>query len=247
MSALYELRDVRRIYRTGGGEVRALDGIDLTIAPAEFMAIEGPSGSGKSTLLQLLGALDVATSGSVTFDGRELATLGDRDLTQLRAQEIGFVFQNFNLIPTLTALQNVEAALVGQNGGRAARRERALALLEQVGLAPRSMHLPTLLSGGEQQRVAIARALANAPRVILADEPTGNLDSVTADEVVDVLRGLSLQQGVTVILVTHAEEIARRVGRRVRLRDGRIAVEEARRRPAGSRRATAADDYPEGS
>ena len=242
MSALYELSDVHRIYRTGGGEVRALDGIDLTIAPAEFMAIEGPSGSGKSTLLQLLGALDVATSGSVTFDGRELASLGDRDLTQLRAQEIGFVFQNFNLIPTLTALQNVEAALVGQNGGRASRRERAMALLEQVGLAPRSMHLPTLLSGGEQQRVAIARALANSPRVILADEPTGNLDSVTADEVVDVLRGLSLQQGVTVILVTHAEEIARRVGRRVRLRDGRIAVEEARRRPAGRRRAGDPDD-----
>jgi putative ABC transport system ATP-binding protein len=228
VTPLYELTDVRRIYRTGGGEVRALDGIDLTIEPAEFMAIEGPSGSGKSTLLQLLGALDVATSGSVTFDGKELASLGDRDLTQLRAQEIGFVFQNFNLIPTLTAVQNVEAALVGQNGGRSSRRERALALLEQVGLAPRAAHLPTLLSGGEQQRVAIARALANSPRVILADEPTGNLDSVTADEVVDVLRGLSVKQGVTVILVTHAEEIARRVGRRVRLRDGRIAVEAAR-------------------
>jgi putative ABC transport system ATP-binding protein len=213
--SLYELTDVRRIYRTGGGEVRALDGIDLTIDAAEFMAIEGPSGSGKSTLLQLLGALDKATSGTVSFDGRELATLGDRELTQLRAEDIGFVFQNFNLIPTLTAAQNVEAALVGQNGGRASRHERAMSLLEQVGLAPRATHLPTLLSGGEQQRVAIARALANAPRVILADEPTGNLDSVTADEVVDVLRGLSLQQGVTVILVTHAEESARRVGRRV--------------------------------
>jgi putative ABC transport system ATP-binding protein len=240
---LYELAGVHRVYRTGGGEVRALDGIDLAIGAGEFMAIEGPSGSGKSTLLQLLGALDVATSGSVVFDGRELARLGDRELTQLRAQEIGFVFQHFNLIPTLTAVQNVEAALVGQNGGRASRRERALGLLEEVGLAHRGTHLPSLLSGGEQQRVAIARALANAPRVILADEPTGNLDTVTADEVVDVLRGLSLQQGVTVILVTHAEEIARRVARRVRLRDGRVFVEEERRRPTGPRPRS---DPPEG-
>jgi len=225
MSALYELSDVHRIYRTGGGEVRALDGIDLTIAPAEFMAIEGPSGSGKSTLLQLLGALDVATSGSVTFDGRELASLGDRDLTQLRAQEIGFVFQNFNLIPTLTALQNVEAALVGQNGGRASRRERAMALLEQVGLAPRSMHLPTLLSGGEQQRVAIARALANSPRVILADEPTGNLDTRSGDEIAGLLRSVSKQYNRTIIMVTHDPRIAAYSDRIIFLKDGKVVDE----------------------
>jgi len=233
---LYELDNVERIYRTRAGEVRALDGIDLTIGAGEFMAVEGPSGSGKSTLLQLLGALDKPTAGSLTFDGRELRELGDGELTSLRSRDVGFVFQGFNLIPTLTALENVEAAMVPLTGSRSERRERATALLEQVGLAHRAGHLPSLLSGGEQQRVAIARALANEPRVILADEPTGNLDSVTADEVVDVLRSLSQKQGVTVIIVTHAEEIARRVARRVRLRDGKVVTEaEVRRRGARRR------------
>ena len=233
---LYALDNVERVYRSRAGDVRALDGIDLTIAPGEFMAVEGPSGSGKSTLLQLLGALDKATAGSLVFDGHELSDLDDGALTGLRSRDVGFVFQNFNLIPTLTAVENVETAMVPLTSSRAGRRERATALLDQVGLAQRARHLPSLLSGGEQQRVAIARALANEPRVILADEPTGNLDSVTADEVVDVLRSLSQKQGVTVIIVTHAQDIARRVDRRVRLRDGKVVAHDEGRAPTRRRR-----------
>ena len=220
---LYDLRNVRRVYRTGAGEVAALDGIDVQIDAAELVAVEGPSGSGKSTLLQLLGALDRPTSGSLVFDGRELRELGDRELTSIRCRDIGFVFQAFNLIPTLTAAENVEVAMVPLGGERRARRAKAGDLLARVGLAGRSGHLPSRLSGGEQQRVAIARALANEPRVILADEPTGNLDSTTADEVVEVLQSLSIEHGVTVIVVTHAEDVARRTGRRIRLRDGKVA------------------------
>lgn len=219
---LYELHDVRRVYRTPAGEVAALNGVDLTIGPGQFVAVEGPSGSGKSTLLQLLGALDRATTGSLLFDGRELSRLGERDLTNVRSRDIGFIFQSFNLIPTLSAAENVEAAMVPLRTPRRARRTRALELLERVGLASRAHHLPSRLSGGEQQRVAIARALANEPRVILADEPTGNLDSTTAEEVVGTLRSLALG-GVTVIVVTHAEEVAVATDRRVRLRDGRVA------------------------
>ena len=221
-STLFELSGVRRVYRTGGGEVAALDGIDLTIDTGEFLAVEGPSGSGKSTLLQLLGALDRPSSGSLLFDSRELSRLNDRALTRVRCRDIGFVFQAFNLVPTLSAAENVEAAMVPLNGGRRSRRSRAAELLDRVGLANRAHHLPSRLSGGEQQRVAIARAMANEPRVILADEPTGNLDSTTAGEVVGVLRSLSVEQGVTVIVVTHAEEVARHAARRVGLRDGRV-------------------------
>src|SRR5437588_7410928 len=181
---LYELRAVERAYGSGARAVRALDKIDLTIAAGEFLAIEGPSGSGKSTLLQLLGALDRPTGGSLVFDGRDLSQLDDHALTQLRSRDIGFVFQSFNLIPTLTAAENVETALVPLRLGRAARRSRVAELLARIGLADRATHLPSRLSGGEQQRVAIARALANEPRVILADEPTGNLDSTTSDEIV---------------------------------------------------------------
>jgi putative ABC transport system ATP-binding protein len=223
---LYELRNVRRAYRTGAGEVAALDGLDLDLAAGELVAIEGPSGSGKSTLLQLLGALDKPTSGSLVFDGRELGGLSQRDLTRVRSRDIGFVFQSFNLIPTLTAAENVETAMVPLGGERRGRRARAQDLLDRVGLASRAAHLPSRLSGGEQQRVAIARAMANAPRVILADEPTGNLDSTTADEIVETLIGLSAEQGVTVIVVTHAEEVATRMARRVKLRDGRVLQPE---------------------
>ena len=219
---LYDLRNVRRVYRTGAGEVAALDGIDVRISSGELVAVEGPSGSGKSTLLQLLGALDRPTSGSLMFDGRELRELSERELTSVRCKDIGFVFQAFNLIPTLTAAENVEVAMVPLGGNHRTRRAKAVDLLERVGLGSRAGHLPSRLSGGEQQRVAIARALANEPRVILADEPTGNLDSTTADEVVEVLQSLSSEHGVTVIVVTHAEEVARRTGRRVRLRDGRV-------------------------
>ena len=220
--SVYTLRDVRRSFRIGGSEVRAVDGIDLEIAPGEFVAIEGPSGSGKTTLLQLLGALDRATDGSVVFDDRELTGLDENELTRVRSTEIGFVFQHFNLIPTLTARENVEIAMVPVTRDRSERRRRAEELLEVVGLAARADHLPSRLSGGEQQRVAMARALANAPRVVLADEPTGNLDSTTADEVVSALRELSTSQGVTLILVTHAEDVARRATRRIGMRDGKL-------------------------
>jgi putative ABC transport system ATP-binding protein len=228
MTAVYELRGVERVYRTGGGEVRALDGIDLEVGAGEMVAVEGSSGSGKSTLLQLLGALDQPTAGTLGLNGRELSTLSEKERTDVRAREIGFVFQAFNLIPTLSAVENVELAMVPLKVPKATRRERALELLEQVGLAARAEHLPTLLSGGEQQRVAIARALANEPRVVLADEPTGNLDSTTADEVVRTLRALSDDRGVTVVLVTHAEEVARTAQRRIRLRDGKV-VDDALR------------------
>lgn len=221
-SALYELRSAQRYYRTGAGEVRALDGVDLTIDHGEFVAVEGPSGSGKSTLLQLLGALDRSTGGSVRFDGRELSTLAERDLTELRSRDIGFVFQAFNLIPTLSAAENVESAMVPVTKSRTARRDRVSDLLDQVGLGARAAHLPSRLSGGEQQRVAIARALANEPRVILADEPTGNLDSTTAEEVVGLLQSLSADRGVTVVVVTHDRHVARLAARRIRIRDGHV-------------------------
>jgi putative ABC transport system ATP-binding protein len=224
---LYKLDNVNRTFHVGSQEVRAVDGIDLEIGRGEFVAIQGPSGSGKSTLLQLLGALDKPTGGSLSFDGRELTKLGQGDLTKVRSRDIGFIFQSFNLIPTLTAEENVELAMVpiGLNHGK--RRARGTDLLEQVGLATRSKHLPSKLSGGEQQRVAIARALANEPRVLLADEPTGNLDSQTADEVVAVLRALSQDRDVTVIIVTHADEVASRATRRLRMRDGKLIDEAA--------------------
>jgi putative ABC transport system ATP-binding protein len=223
---LYELHNVERAYRDGSREVRALDQIDLSFATGEFVAIEGPSGSGKSTLLQLLGALDRPTGGSILFDGQELSRLDDRALTRVRSREIGFVFQSFNLIPTLSAAENIETAMVPLHSKTSALKARAADLLDRVGLADRATHLPSKLSGGEQQRVAIARALANEPRVILADEPTGNLDSATSEEVVRTLQALSAEQGVTVIVVTHAEEVARFAARRVRLRDGRAVGDD---------------------
>jgi putative ABC transport system ATP-binding protein len=223
MSApLYVLEGVDRRYERGGTTVHALRGVDLTIGSGELLAVEGPSGSGKSTLLQLLGALDTPTAGRVAFDGQELATAGDRTLTALRSGAIGFVFQQFNLIPTLTAAENVEVAMVPTGRSKGDRARRVAELLDQVGLADRASHLPSRLSGGEQQRVAIARALANGPRVVLADEPTGNLDSATAAEVVGLLAALCDDNGVTVVLVTHDEEVAARARRRVRLRNGEI-------------------------
>jgi putative ABC transport system ATP-binding protein len=219
---LYRLQGVDRFYRVGSAEVRAVDHVDLQLFPGELVAIEGPSGSGKSTMLQLLGALDRPTSGFVIFDGRDLSRLGDGDLTAIRAKDIGFVFQAFNLIPTLTASENVEQAMVPVEKGKAARKERAAQLLAQVGLSERLGHLPSLLSGGEQQRVAIARAMANRPRVILADEPTGNLDSRSAQEIGTILRSLAAEQGVTVIVVTHSEAVAGWAGRRLRMRDGQL-------------------------
>jgi putative ABC transport system ATP-binding protein len=213
---MYELRGVSKTFRQGSLEINAVDEIDLTIEEREFVVIAGPSGSGKTTLLQLLGALDRPSGGSVLFEGRDLAELGDRELAGLRLEAFGFVFQQFNLIPTLTASQNVEVALAPRGGGETAR------LLESVGLGRRADHLPSQLSGGEQQRVAIARALANEPRVLLADEPTGNLDSETGEEIVELLRSLSNEHGQTVVLVTHDPGIASKAPRVVRMRDGRV-------------------------
>jgi putative ABC transport system ATP-binding protein len=219
---VYELRDVRRDFRAGGSEVRAVDGVDLVVEPGEFVVVEGPSGSGKTTLLQLLGALDRPSAGSVFFAGRDMSSLSDRELTGVRARDIGFVFQTFNLIPTLTAIENVEIAMAPLRVSRADKRARAEKLLEQLGLAERAGHRPGILSGGEQQRVSIARAMANSPRVILADEPTGNLDSTTADEIMRVLADLCASEGVTLVVVTHSEDVAKRAARRLRMRDGRL-------------------------
>jgi len=222
----YLLDDVSRVYRTGGGDVRAVDGITLSIAPGEFIAIEGPSGSGKSTLLQLIGGLEQASSGRLELDGQEMSQLGDAELTALRNQAIGFVFQHFNLIPTLTARDNVALALAPGGVAKKERNARSEAMLQRLGLGDRLHHLPSTMSGGEQQRVAIARALVNRPRVLLADEPTGNLDTATTGEIVEILGGL-WEDDVTVVLVTHATEVAERAKRRVTLRDGRIATDSA--------------------
>jgi putative ABC transport system ATP-binding protein len=223
MSELYVLDDVRRTFRRGPVEVRAVDGVDLRIDSGEFIAIEGPSGSGKSTLLQLLGGLERPTSGRLLFAGDELSRRSDPELTRFRAHDVGFVFQHFNLIPTLTAKENVQAALAVGSVPSSDRSARADELLASVGLADRSGHLPVNLSGGEQQRVAIARALANSPRVVLADEPTGNLDSATSSEIIALLERLS-DDGVAVVVVTHADHVAVRARRRLSMRDGRLTA-----------------------
>jgi putative ABC transport system ATP-binding protein len=216
----YELRGVSRTYTLGGHRVEAVRELDLVIDAGESVVVVGPSGSGKTTLLQLLGGLDRPSSGNVLFEGRDLAHLGDGELSQLRLQTFGFVFQQFNLIPTLTAVQNVEVALAPRRGSE--RRATALRLLDSVGLAPRANHVPSRLSGGEQQRVAIARALANEPHVLLADEPTGNLDSETGADIIDLLMGLTAEGRRTVIVVTHDADIASRARRVVRMHDGRV-------------------------
>jgi putative ABC transport system ATP-binding protein len=224
---LYELEGVGRRYGQGATEVRALEGVDLRIDPGEFVVVAGPSGSGKTTLLQLLGALDRPTDGVARFEGRDLSGLGDGELARLRLSELGFVFQQFNLIPTLTARQNVEAALAPSAVDSSARHLRAGEMLEAVGLAARSEHLPSQLSGGEQQRVAIARALANDPRVVLADEPTGNLDSTTGREILALLRELCDVRGLTIVVVTHDPAIADDAPRVVHMRDGHpVAADE---------------------
>jgi putative ABC transport system ATP-binding protein len=219
---LYALRGAGKRFGSGGAEVRAIQDLSLTIERGEFVAIAGPSGSGKTTLLQLLGALDVPTEGEVLFEGRDLGRLKQSELTALRLATIGFVFQQFNLIPTVTAAENVALALVPRHLPASERRERVAKLLEAVGLASRGDHLPSQLSGGEQQRVAIARALANDPRVLLADEPTGNLDSATGEEIIGLLRTLCDERGQTVVLITHNAEIAAGADRTIRLRDGRL-------------------------
>ena len=228
---LYELTAVTKVYGRGEGAVNALRRVDLEIENGGFVALVGPSGSGKSTLLQLLGGLDRPSSGRVAFEGRDLARLDDRELTELRLGAIGFVFQQFNLIPTLTAAENVEAALAPIGIPARECRERAAALLHDVGLAQRAAHLPRQLSGGEQQRVAIARALANAPRVLLADEPTGNLDTHTGEEVLALVERLWREHGLTVVLVTHDQRVAARAERMVKLRDGIVSTDATTSHP----------------
>ena len=221
---MYRLTGVTKIYRKGHQRVTALAGVDLTIAAGEWLAIQGPTGHGKTTLLQMLGALDRPTSGAVDFGGRDLARLREAQLTTVRAGAIGFIFQTFNLIPTLTAAENVEAALAPLRIPAGQRRERAAAALADVGLAERLRHLPAELSGGQQQRVAIARALVKDPKVLLADEPTGNLDEGTRDEIISLLERLWRERGLTLVMVTHDSAIAARAGRRATMTDGRLAI-----------------------
>jgi putative ABC transport system ATP-binding protein len=219
---MYQIDDLTKTYQQGKRVVRALKGVSLTIGDGELVAVQGPTGGGKSTLLQMLGGLDRPTSGTVKLDGKDLAGMSDAELTAARAETIGFVFQNFNLIPTLTALENVETALVPAKIARQSRTARALAALESVGLGDRGDHLPGELSGGQQQRVAIARALVKNPKVLLADEPTGNLDEETRDEIVDLIEGLWKEQGLTIVLVTHDSVVARRTPRRLRIAKGAL-------------------------
>lgn len=240
---LYELNDVTKRYVQGRKNIDALAGVDLRVSEGEFLVIQGSTGSGKTTLLQMLGALDRPSGGEVLYEGRDLARLGEGDLAGLRSHAFGFIFQTFNLIPTLTAEENVETALVPWGVAGNERRSRARAALIRVGLEDRAGHIPSELSGGEQQRVGIARALVCEPRVILGDEPTGNLDERTRDEIIGLLETLWREQGQTVVLVTHDTWVASRASRRIWLDAGRIAAPDE---GPGSGRddATGHDDRP---
>ena len=219
--ALISLKSIYKIYNVGGEEVRALDGIDLDINENEYLAIMGPSGSGKSTLMNMVGCLDTPTSGIYEFEGEMVQVMDDSQLASIRNRKIGFVFQTFNLLPKATAQHNVEIPLVYANIRKRQRVEMASKALESVGLSDRSHHRPNELSGGQRQRVAIARALVNNPSIILADEPTGNLDSKSGHEIMNILDDLH-QKGNTIILVTHEDDIAQRAHRVIRLLDGKI-------------------------
>ncbi|GJF19177.1 MULTISPECIES: ABC transporter ATP-binding protein [Streptomyces] len=223
---MYELSGVTKRYTRGKDTVHALDGVDLTIADGDRLVIQGPTGGGKSTLLQMLGALDRPTSGEIVLDGTDLAELPEARLTRVRSESIGFVFQSFNLIPTLTAQENVETALVPLGVKAKERREKAAEALASVGLGERLGHLPGEMSGGQQQRVAIARALVKQPKVLLADEPTGNLDESTRDEIMDVLDRMWRELGLTFVMVTHDSAIAKKAPRLATIRKGRISVRE---------------------
>ena len=220
--ALVELRDVSKIYHLGGEEIRALNGINCDIESGEFISIIGPSGSGKSTLMHILGCLDSPTHGTIRLDGTMIHDATARELATIRNRKIGFVFQFFNLLPKLNVLQNVELPMVYSGVSAKERRERAMHTLQTVGLENRSKHRPSQLSGGQQQRVAIARALVNSPKIVFADEPTGNLDSHTGEAILNLFRSLS-SQGRTIILVTHDPEIAAVTPRRIEIRDGKIS------------------------
>ena len=221
MSKLIEIRDMCKIYNPGENEVRALDHVNLTIDQNEFVAIIGQSGSGKSTLMNMLGCLDVPTSGTYILNGQDVSGLTDDQLSDIRNREIGFIFQGFNLIAGLTALENVELSLIYRGVAKKERDQLSRMALEKVGLKERMNHKPSEMSGGQQQRVAIARAIAQAPPVILADEPTGNLDSGSTKEIMEILKGLH-KEGRTVILITHDNEIASKAKRNIRIMDGKI-------------------------
>lgn len=221
MSVLIQIEDICKIYNPGENEVRALDHVSLTVDAGEYVAIIGQSGSGKSTLMNMLGCLDVPTSGEYILNGKNVSHLTDDELSDIRNQEIGFIFQGFNLIPSFTAIENVELPLLYRGVGKKERHDLAVEALTKVGLSQRMEHKPSEMSGGQQQRVAIARAIAQAPPVILADEPTGNLDSGSSKEIIQILKELH-KDGRTVILITHDNEIAEQAKRVIRIKDGKI-------------------------
>jgi putative ABC transport system ATP-binding protein len=221
--ALIELRGVSKIYHLGGEEIRALDNVDLDIDGGEFISIIGPSGSGKSTLMHILGCLDSPSKGSIKLDGTEISSASMRELARIRNRKIGFVFQFFNLLPKLSVLQNVELPMIYAGCGAKERRERAMSALRMVEMDNRAKHRPMQLSGGQQQRAAIARALVNSPKIVFADEPTGNLDSHTGETILNLFHELS-RKGSTIALVTHDPEIAAVTPRKIEIRDGKIAT-----------------------
>ena len=231
-SKVIDLRNVSKIYGRGEAEVRALDGIDLAVPRGEFAAVMGPSGSGKSTTMNIIGCLDQPTSGSYLFNGLEVGGLDRRQRALLRRNYLGFVFQGFNLLARTSAVENVELPLIYRGMRQAERRPLAMEALERVGLAGRAGHSPAELSGGQQQRVAIARAIVTSPAVLLADEPTGNLDTKTSDEIMTLLVDLNRSRGITVLMVTHELEMARYASRVVEFLDGRIASDSAIRKAA---------------
>jgi putative ABC transport system ATP-binding protein len=233
-SPILELQRVTKVYRMGSVEVAALAGVTLSVQSGDMLAIMGPSGSGKSTLMNIIGCLDVPTSGEYLLAGEDVGSLGDNRLAEIRSKRIGFVFQTYNLLPRSTALENVELPLLYSNGRD--NRRRAMEALDRVGLAHRARHRPTELSGGEQQRVGIARALANAPTILLADEPTGNLDTRSSEDIMAVLQGLNREEGLTLIIVTHETDISQHTRRVVSLRDGLVVGDE----PVASPRLAAA-------
>ena len=223
---IIELQDVVKTYKIGDSEVRALRGVTYAVEDGDFVAIMGPSGSGKSSLMNILGCLDKPTSGKYLLEGQDVSLLNKDDLARIRNQKIGFVFQTFNLLSRTTALENVELPLLYTSAHSKERHERALAALDSVGLRDRAGHKTNQLSGGEQQRIAIARALLNSPTLILADEPTGNLDTKTSNEIMDIFTKLNVEKGITMVMVTHEPDIACYARKRIYVRDGKIIREE---------------------
>jgi len=227
MNVIINVENVRKTYKMGDNVVKAVDGVSLSVFEGEYLVIMGPSGSGKTTLMHLMGCLDKPDSGEIYLSGQRVSKLNDRDLAKVRNKMIGFVFQQFNLLPRLTALENVELPMIYAGVPRTVRRKRAKELLTMVGLAERMEHRPTQLSGGQMQRVAIARALANEPQIILADEPTGNLDSKSGEEILKIFSDLH-SDGLTMIVVTHDPEVAENGERVIHMRDGKIVSQEVR-------------------